>query len=66
MVKLKKILKSKTMIFSILLAVLGVVELNMSIFSTFMSEEIYGVFVIVVGMITAILRVVTTTSLEDK
>ncbi len=66
MVKLKKLLKSKTMIFSILLAMLGVVELNMSVFSTYMTQEMYGIFVIVVGMITAVLRILTTSSIDDK
>lgn len=66
MVKLKQIMKSKTMLFSIALAVLGVIELNMSLLSTYMSQEVYGIFVIVVGAITAVLRLLTTTSIEDK
>lgn len=66
MVKLKQIMKSKTMLFSIALAVLGVIELNMSLLSTYMSQEVYGIFVIVIGAITAVLRLLTTTSIEDK
>lgn len=66
MVKFNQIMKSKTMLFSIALAVFGVIELNMSLLSTYMSQEVYGIFVIVVGAITAVLRLLTTTSIEDK
>lgn len=63
---LKKLLKSKTMIFSILLAILGVIEMNMSVFSNYMTEETYGLFVIFIGVVTAVLRILTTTSISDK
>lgn len=59
-------LKSKTIWFSILLAVFGVVEANLQLFAQFLPAEAVGIFSLVVGLIVAILRVVTTLPLSQK
>jgi len=59
------IIKSKTINFSVLLAVMGVVELNMHLLQDSLGEN-YGAVYIGIGAIVAALRVVTTTALADK
>lgn len=61
----KKLLKSKTMIFSLLLTMFSVVELNMQILMPLLGEYYPAVFMLV-ALITAWLRVLTTVPLEDK
>lgn len=61
----KKLLKSKTMIFSFLLTMFSVVELNMQILMPLLGEY-YPVVFMIVALITAWLRVLTTVPLEDK
>jgi len=62
----KQILKSKTMLFSIGLSVLGIVEANMQLLAPFMSPEMYGYAATVIGAIVAILRIATNQPLKDK
>jgi hypothetical protein len=64
--KLKKILKSKTMLFSLLLVVFGVVEANLALFQSFIPPQYWGLVVTGIGIVTAVLRFVTTTSLDEK
>lgn len=59
-------LKSKTIWFSILLAVLGVVEANVGVLQQYMTPQTFGIFSIVVGVIVAVLRVLTTVPLSEK
>lgn len=61
----KKFKKSKTMWFSMLLTTLGVLELNLHLFYDLLGEH-YGVTYMAIALITAWLRTITTTSLEDK
>jgi hypothetical protein len=61
-----KFKKSKTMWFSMLLTTLGVIELNMHLFYNMLGEEYYGVTYMIIALVTGWLRVITTTSLEDK
>ena len=63
---IKQFAKSKTIIFAMSLAVLGVVQASMDVFSAFLSAQEVGVLTMVVGCVVAILRVLTTTSLGDK
>lgn len=63
---LKQILKSKTMLFALLLAVLGVVQASMDIFTPYVSAQAMGILTMVVGIAVAILRVLTTSSLGEK
>lgn len=59
-------LKSKTIWFSILLAVLGVVEANVGVLQQYMTPQAFGIFSVVVGVIIAVLRVLTTLPLSEK
>lgn len=62
---LSKIKKSKTMLFNMALAALGVLEYNMHLFYDQLGEH-YGIVFVAVGIIGAWLRMVTTESLENK
>jgi hypothetical protein len=64
--KLKKIFKSKTMLFSLLLVVFGVVEANLSLFQTHIPPQYWPLVVTGIGVVSAVLRFVTTTSLDEK
>ena len=59
-------LKSKTMLFAVALAVLGAVQASTDVFAQFLSPQLYGIFTVVVGVAVAVLRVVTTQPLSDK
>ena len=63
---MKQILKSKTMMFALALAVLGVIEIQAKLFAPYMSPEAFGDFNIVLGIIVAVLRVLTTVPLSEK
>ena len=52
--------------FSILLAVLGVVEANVGVFQQYMTPQTFGIFSVAVGVIVAVLRVLTTVPLSEK
>ena len=60
------LLRSKTIIFAMALAVLGVIESNLQLLAPFMSSQNFGLFSIIVGAIIAALRVNTTDSLSHK
>lgn len=59
-------LKSKTLWFALALAIFGVVEMNVKYFSNYLTPEIFGLFSILISVIVAVLRVLTTTPLSDK
>lgn len=59
-------MKSKTLWFALALAVFGVIEMNVKIFSSYLTPESFGVFSILVSITVAILRVVTTLPLSEK
>lgn len=63
---LRKILKSKTMLFSLLLIVFGVIEANLSLMQSAIPAEYWGFVVTGIGIITAVLRFVTTNGIKDK
>jgi hypothetical protein len=58
--------RSKTMWFSLLLVIFGVVEVNLSLFQALIPPQYWGIVVTVIGVITAVLRWITTTSIDDK
>ena len=58
--------KSKTILFALALAVLGVVEMQAKLFAAYMTPEAFGIFNIVVGVIVAVLRVLTSVPLSEK
>ena len=59
-------MRSKTMWFSLALVILGVVYDNFSYVSNLIDPRLYGVLLILIGVIVAVLRFVTTTSLDDR
>jgi protein-S-isoprenylcysteine O-methyltransferase Ste14 len=63
---LKQILKSKTMLFALLLAVLGVIQTSMEVFTPYISAQSAGVLTLIISLAVAVLRVLTTTSLGEK
>ena len=63
--KLSKCHKSKTMLWSLLLVVLGSIADNLSFLQSQIDERYYGIIVMGIGIITAVLRWNTTKPLED-
>lgn len=59
-------LNSWTIRFALLLAVLGVVEANVSVFAQYMSASAYGWFTMAVGVVVAVLRIITTLPLNQR
>lgn len=66
MMKLKKLWRSKTIRFSLLLAVLGVIEMNLNFLAQYMSAGAFGWVTIAIGAVVAILRVITTLPIDEK
>ena len=52
--------------FSLALVILGVVYDNFSYVSNLIDPRLYGVLLILIGITVAVLRFVTTTSLDDR
>ena len=63
---LNKILKSKTLMFSLLLAVLGVIEVSFGVFQAYLSPAVYGFSLMAISVVVAVLRVLTTLPLDEK
>ena len=63
---IQKILKSKTLMFSLALAILGVIEASFQVFAPFMSPAIYGFVLMAISITVAVLRIVTTLPLNEK
>jgi hypothetical protein len=59
-------MKSKTIWFSFLLVVFGAVYDNFSYLQSLISDKYYGISFMVVGVITAILRFITTCPINEK
>ena len=57
---------SRTMWFSLALVVLGVIYDNFSYVQNIIDPRIYGVLLITIGVVVAILRFITTSSLDDR
>ena len=57
---------SKTIWFSLALVILGVVYDNFSYIENLINPRLYGVLLIFIGVVVAVLRFVTTMPLEDK
>lgn len=60
------IFKSKTIWFSILLALFGSIQVLLPNYLGVLSPSVYGLVTISVSICVALLRAVTTTSLSDK
>ena len=63
--KLCRCHKSKTMLWSLLLVVLGAIADNISYLQSQIDERYYGFILMGIGIITAVLRWNTTKPLED-
>jgi uncharacterized protein YjeT (DUF2065 family) len=59
-------MRSKTMWFSFALVVLGVVYENFSYVQNIIDPRLYGIFLIAIGIVVAILRFITVMPLEDR
>ena len=57
---------SRTMWFSLALVILGVVYDNFSYVQNLIDPRLYGVLLIAIGIIVAILRFITTVPMEDR
>jgi hypothetical protein len=66
MANLMLIFKSKTLMFALALAILGVIEMNVKVFSVYMTPTTFGFFSIGISIIVAVLRIVTTLPLDKK
>ena len=64
--KARGAMRSKTMWFSLALVILGVVYDNFSYLEQLINPRLYGIFLICIGIVVAVLRFVTTLPLEDK
>ena len=63
---LAQMMKSKTMLFSLALAILGTLQASIGIFTAYLTPQAMGVVTMIIGMAVAVLRVLTTSSLGDK
>lgn len=63
---LTQILKSKTMLFALALAILGVLQTSMDAFTSYLTPQASGLITVAVGLAVAILRVLTTMPLTEK
>jgi len=57
--------RSKTLWFSFLLVVFGALFDNFSYLQSVISEKYYGILLVVIGLIVAILRFLTTGPIDD-
>lgn len=62
----KGAIASKTMWFSLILAVLGLIEQYQSLLSSLIGADKMGLVLTAAGVVTAVLRAVTGQSLSDK
>ena len=52
--------------FALALAIFGVVEMNVKVFSVYMTPTMFGFFSIGISVVVAVLRIVTTLPLDKK
>ncbi len=62
----QQIIRSKTMMFALSLAVLGAIQASLDVFTPYLTPQAMGFLTIIVGIVVAILRVVTTLPLDKK
>jgi len=63
---IRQYLKSRTINFSLLLGVAGAVQANFEQIHALIPAKYYGLALMVIGVVVAALRVVTTTAVKDK
>ena len=59
-------IKSKTLWFALALAVFGALEATLNLFQELIPAAYYGATFMVISIIVAVLRVITTTPLSEK
>lgn len=59
-------LKSKTLWFNLAIAVVGALEMHQGVILKYVGQENIGLALMILGLLGAILRVVTTQALSDK
>ena len=59
-------MRSKTMWFSLALVVLGVVYDNFSYVQNIIDPKYYGILLVAIGIVVAILRFITTQPINEK
>ena len=64
--KARGMMHSRTMWFSLLLVILGALYDNFSYIEQLIDPRLYGILLISIGIIVAVLRFVTTQSLDDR
>jgi hypothetical protein len=62
---LTKLKKSKTILFNLLVAFVGILEYNLHLFYDVLGEH-YGIVFVVIAMIGVVLRTITTEAIEEK
>lgn len=62
----KRVFKSKTMWFSILLAIGGILEQQQQVITDLAGQKNVGWIMMVISMVVAVLRIVTTKPLKEK
>ena len=65
-VTVKQMAKSRTMWFSLALVILGVVYDNFSYVENIIDPRFYGILLIAIGIVVAILRFITAMPLDEK
>jgi len=58
--------RSRTMWFSLLLVIFGALFDNLSFLQNIIDPRYYGIILVTIGVIVAILRFITTQPLEDR
>ena len=60
----KKTMRSKTMWFSLALVIFGALEATFPYLQSIIDQQYYGIILVVIGVIVAILRFITTEPLR--
>ena len=63
---MNRYMKSRTLWFSLLLVIFGALFDNFSYLQSIIDERYYGISFVAIGLITAILRFITTQPLDEK
>lgn len=63
---MRSAMRSKTIWLGLLLVILGALYDNFSYLQEIIEPKVYGITLVIIGIIVAILRFVTTLPLEDK
>ena len=63
---IQQILRSKTMLFALALAILGALQASMDVFTPYLTPQASGLLTVLLGLLVAILRVLTVQPLSEK